>query len=97
MAGRGAANAQAIVASQRLAITLEALARTYDHLIIDAGALPELATERFARFAPRAVLIAAEREDLVTIEARERLLGAGFADVSVLVNQPQGVRSQAAA
>jgi polysaccharide biosynthesis transport protein len=97
MAGRGATEAQAIVASQRLAITLEALARTYDHLIIDAGALPELAAERFVQFAPRAVLIATELEDLVTIEARERLIGAGFVNVSVLVNQPHGQRAQAAA
>jgi polysaccharide biosynthesis transport protein len=97
MAGRGATEAQAIVASQRLAITLEALARTYDHLIIDAGALPELATERFVQFAPRAVLIATELEDMVTIEARERLIGAGFVNVSVLVNQPHGQRAQAAA
>ena len=40
MAGRAAADADAIIASQRLSITLEALARSYDHLVIDAGALP---------------------------------------------------------
>ena len=58
MAGRALDDADAVIASQRLAITLEALARSYDHLVIDAGALPDIDAERFAQFAPRAVLIA---------------------------------------
>jgi tyrosine-protein kinase Etk/Wzc len=86
MAGHVLADADAIIGSQRLAITLEALARSYDHLVIDAGALPDIAAERFAEFAPRAVLIASVIDDLATIEAREHLLRAGFAEVSVLAS-----------
>jgi polysaccharide biosynthesis transport protein len=102
MAGRALADAQAVIASQRLAITLEALARSYDHLVIDAGALPDIAAERFAEFAPRAVLIASALDELTTIEARERLLSAGFTDVSVLASGPaeraaEAGRAQAAA
>ena len=89
MAGRGAADAE-VIASPRLAITLEALARSYDHLIIDAGALPEIDAERFAQFAPRAVLVAGKLDDVATIEARERLLRAGFIEVSVLASGSAG-------
>ena len=102
MAGRALADAQAVIASQRLSITLEALARSYDHLVIDAGALPDVAAERFAQFAPRAVLIASRIEDLNTIETRERLLRSGFSEVSMLASgsaEPaeEAGRAQAAA
>ena len=82
------ADAEAIIASQRLSVTLEALARSYDHVIIDAGALPDMAAERFAEFAPCAVLVAGASEDLATIETRERLRRAGFGQVSVLASGP---------
>jgi tyrosine-protein kinase Etk/Wzc len=102
MAGRALAHADAIIASQRLSVTLEALARSYDYLVIDAGALPDIAAERFAEFAPRAVVIASGMDDLATIEIRERLLRTGFAGVSVLVSGPaeqaaEAGRAQAAA
>jgi len=102
MAGRALADAQAVIASQRLSITLEALARSYDHLVIDAGALPDIEAERFAQFAPRAVLIASRIDDLAAIEARERLLRSGFAEVSMLASGPaepaeEAGRAQAAA
>jgi succinoglycan biosynthesis transport protein ExoP len=102
MAGRVLLDADAIIASERLAITLEALARSYDHLVIDAGALPEIAAERFAQFAPRAVLVASVIDDLAAIEARELLLRAGFGEVSVLASGPveraaEPGRAQAAA
>jgi polysaccharide biosynthesis transport protein len=102
MAGRVLLDADAIIASERLAITLEALARTYDHLVIDGGALTDIPAERFAQFAPRAVLVASTIDDLATIEARERLLRAGFAEVSTVASGPvaqaaQPGRAQAAA
>jgi uncharacterized protein involved in exopolysaccharide biosynthesis len=88
MAGRLPADHDTIIASQRLAVTLEALAHSYDHLVIDAGALPHIAAERFAEFAPRAVLVANVIDDLATIEAREELLRAGFTEVSMLASGP---------
>jgi len=102
MAGCALDDADAVIASQRLEITLEALGRSYDHLVIDAGALPDIDAERFAQFAPRAVLIAGTLDDLGTIEARERMLRAGFAEVSVLASAPaeraaEAGRAQAAA
>ncbi|MET0923206.1 MAG: AAA family ATPase [Xanthobacteraceae bacterium] len=90
MAGRAAVDAAAVMSSQRLSITLEALARSYDHVVIDAGTVGDVALDRFANLAPRAVLVAGELDDPATVSARERLLQAGFADVNVLVGAPRG-------
>jgi succinoglycan biosynthesis transport protein ExoP len=95
MAGRAMADAEAIMASQRLSTTLEALARSYDYLVIDAGALPDMEAERFAEFAPRAVLVTSGDDDLAGIEAREQLLRAGFSEVSVLASGPKQASGQA--
>ena len=90
MAGREAIDPSAIMTSQRLSITLEALARSYDHVVIDAGTVGDAALDRFANLAPRAVLVAGELDDPATVSARERLLRAGLADVNVLVGAPRG-------
>ena len=90
MAGREPIDPSAIMTSQRLSITLEALARSYDHVVIDAGTLGDAALDRFANLAPRAVLVAGKIDDPATVWARERLLQAGFADVNVLVGAPRG-------
>ena len=90
MAGREAIDPAAIMTSQRLSITLEALARSYDHVVVDAGTVGDAALDRFANLAPRAVLVAGELDDPATVLARERLLQAGFADVNVLVGAPRG-------
>jgi len=86
MAGRAPSDAQATIETPRLSITLEALAQSYDYLIIDASTLPEMAAERFASVAPRAVLMETESDDPLTVRAREELLRAGFAHVSMLVS-----------
>ena len=78
----------AILVSQRLATTIDTLARAYDHVVVDAGALPEVAIERLARLSPRAVLVATNVTNPVTAAARERLIAAGFADVAMLLGQP---------
>jgi len=100
MAGRVGVDAQALIEAPRLSTTFEALAQSYDYLIVDASALPGMAAERFASVAPRAVLIATESDDPLTRRAREQLLRAGFAHVSTLAAPPEGqwkVAPQAAA
>jgi uncharacterized protein involved in exopolysaccharide biosynthesis/Mrp family chromosome partitioning ATPase len=92
-AGNVKGDSAAIFDAQRLSITLEALARSYDYVVVDAGALRDAPTERIAQFAPRAVLVANELDDPATVSAREALLAAGFVNVSVLVNSPQGPQS----
>jgi Mrp family chromosome partitioning ATPase len=84
-AGQRDGDTAAVLASPRLAMTIEALARTYDHIIIDAGAVPEISVEPFAQFAPTGVLVVADPADRATTDARVRLQAAGFGDVTVLI------------
>jgi hypothetical protein len=51
-----------------------------------ARAIEEIPLGRFAILAPRALLVAAHLDNSATALARERLLKAGFANVSVLVD-----------
>ena len=100
-AGREAGDAPALLASPRLSVAIEALARSYDHLVIDAGALPDMPAEPFAALAAHAVLVASEVDGLATLEAREMLLRAGFTSVEVLESggdrSAEAGRAQAAA
>jgi Mrp family chromosome partitioning ATPase len=78
----------AILSSPRLATALEALARSYDHVIIDAGRVSDLSVGTFARLAPRVVLVATDAKNPDTLAARQHLIGAGFIDVTVFVGDP---------
>jgi tyrosine-protein kinase Etk/Wzc len=100
MAGRGRPeeplDAAAIVGSPQLSIAIEALGRSYDHVVLDAGAAAEASLDLLARLAPRAVLVAPELDNPETALAREQLLQAGFANVSVLVSASRGADVDAA-
>jgi succinoglycan biosynthesis transport protein ExoP len=84
--GRAAIDAASLMASERLAIAVEALARSYDHLVLDAGVAEDVSLERLAALAPCAVLVAADHDGAATADVRERLLSAGFGEVSVFVD-----------
>jgi hypothetical protein len=73
-----------MVQSSRLVITVEALARSYDHVVINAGTLPDLPLEAMAALAPQAVLVADAPDDPISVAAQEHLLAGGFSTVSVL-------------
>jgi succinoglycan biosynthesis transport protein ExoP len=77
-----------MLASPRLAMTLEALARTYDHVIVDGGAFTDTMAPCLARLTPRAVLVATELEHPATQVARDRLIAAGFIEVTVMLGSP---------
>ncbi|HEY4921210.1 MAG TPA: exopolysaccharide transport family protein [Xanthobacteraceae bacterium] len=83
-AGRIGGDGPAIVASQRLAMFIEALARTYDHVMIDAGATFEAPVERLFRLTPRAVLVTTDETSPATQVARDRLAAAGYGEIAVL-------------
>jgi Mrp family chromosome partitioning ATPase len=96
--GRAVPDAADVIGSQRLAITIEALARSYDHVVLITDALPEIAADRVARLAPHALLVADEPNDPAASVARTQLLAAGFADVNVVAgNEPQADQKRAAA
>lgn len=83
-----------MLTSPRLAMTLEALARTYDHVIIDGGAVTETMAPSFAKLTPRAVLVATELDHPATQAARERLIAAGFIEVTIMLGNPGEARSR---
>ena len=83
--GRTPADRTEILASDIVPVSFEALSRSYDYVVIAAGAIggPEL--EDIAAIAPSAVLVAGTLTNAGTASARERLLDAGFEDVTVVV------------
>jgi succinoglycan biosynthesis transport protein ExoP len=87
--GRVGADAPAVLASQRLGSTIDTLARAYDHVVVDAGALPEAAIARLVQLAPRAVLVATNMTNPATLSARQQLMAAGFTDVAMLLGHPR--------
>ena len=83
--GRTPADRTELLASAIVPGSFEALSRSYDYVVIAAGSIggPEL--EDIAAIAPSAVLVAGTLTDAGTASARERLLDAGFEDVTVVV------------
>jgi Mrp family chromosome partitioning ATPase len=92
--GQVTGDASVILASPRLRITLEALARAYDHLVIDGGAIAETSVPFFAGIAPRAVLVATDIAAPQTQTAREQLIAAGFADIAAIQGGMDGTGSE---
>ena len=78
-----------LTASPMLATVIEALVQTYNHVVIDAGSAADVAVERFAPLATRAVLVAADPANPAMQAARQRLIMAGFADVALLAGATQ--------
>jgi uncharacterized protein involved in exopolysaccharide biosynthesis/Mrp family chromosome partitioning ATPase len=62
---------------------IDALAQSYDYVVIDAGAVADTAVERLVPLSARAVLVAPDAGNPAARSARERLLAAGFPDVSM--------------
>jgi exopolysaccharide transport family protein len=100
-AGQPSADLASMMQSPRLVITVEALARSYDHVVINAGTLPDLPLEAIAALAPQAVLVADAPEDPISAAAQEHLLAAGFSAVNMLQGwsapNPDGSLARAAA
>jgi succinoglycan biosynthesis transport protein ExoP len=82
-------DASTLAASPMLATTIEALARSYDHVVLDIGSAADIALERLAVFATRAVLVSADPASPATRAARERVMLAGFVNVTLLAGVPQ--------
>jgi polysaccharide biosynthesis transport protein len=87
-AGRGGPDSAAILASDRIGVALDALARTYDHVVIDAGTASDPLPEPLLRGTPRAVLVVAGVPHEAALAARDRLRVAGFAEVALVGAPP---------
>jgi len=88
-AGNVGADARTLAASPMLAVLIEALVRSYDHVVIDVGSAADIAFDRLAQLAQRAVLVTADPGNAATKTAREHLMMAGMADVAVIAGGPQ--------
>ena len=89
--GNVGSDAAALAASPMLATVVEALVRSYNHVVIDIGAASEVAVERFAPLAAQAVLVTTDPANPATRATRDRLLMAGFGEIAVLAGGAQAV------
>jgi Mrp family chromosome partitioning ATPase len=87
-AGRVGLDAASVYRSDRLAGAIDALSRTYDHVIIDAGAAPGVPADRIARLAPCAVMVAGGVAAASADAVRAHLAAAGFEDIAVFNGTP---------
>ncbi len=87
--GHVGSDAAVLTASPMLATVVEALVRSYDHVVIDIGSAADIAAERFAPLATRAVLVSHDPASPSTRSVRERLMMAGFTDVTLMAGAPQ--------
>ena len=87
--GEVGGDAAALAASPMLATVIEALVRSYNHVVIDVGSAADIQVERFAPLAQRVVLVSGDPANTATRAARERLMMAGFADVTLLAGASQ--------
>jgi succinoglycan biosynthesis transport protein ExoP len=90
-AGRVGLDAASVYRSDRLAGAVDALARTYDHVIIDAGAAPGVPADRIARLAPCAVMVAGGIAAASADAVRAHLAAAGFEDIAVFEGTPPAI------
>jgi MinD-like ATPase involved in chromosome partitioning or flagellar assembly len=89
--GNVGADGPALMASPMLQTVIEALAQSYNHVVIDLGSAADVPVERFAPLAQRAVLVAGNPADGATRAARERMARSGFADITLVAGATQTV------
>jgi tyrosine-protein kinase Etk/Wzc len=88
-AGNVGGDGPALAASPLLGTAVEALARSYDHVVIDAGSTGDIAVETFAALARCAVLVSGDPAGTATRACAERLSMAGFADLAIVAGGAQ--------
>ncbi len=91
--GNGAAD---LLQSQMLWAALGALAQSYDHLVIDAGAQLEAALAPIAATAPFVLLVGGETAANALSTLAAQLQASGFAEVAVLSGPPPALEQPAA-
>jgi len=94
-AGRAGMQAADVIGSERLKIAIDALTRSYDHVIIDASATPHALDDKIARLAPCAVLVASGLAANNADAVRDHLANAGFTDIAVFTGAPPALDAEA--
>ncbi|MBN9582268.1 MAG: lipopolysaccharide biosynthesis protein [Afipia sp.] len=77
---------RALLQSPRVAMALDALSRTYDYVVLDAGAAADLPPYIIASQAHAVVVPSAEIGERARMTLRDQLLASGFAGVTVLTS-----------
>ena len=85
-AGQSDADQRTPGSGNRLKLMLDALALSYDQVIIDAGAVPEIAVDGVSQLADRVVLLGVEAENVT--DTANRLITAGITDIMVAKAAP---------
>ncbi len=96
-AGHAPIDRNDILSAPGMATNFDALARSYDHVVVDAGAASGPGIERIAEIAPHAVLVTDTLSNAATGSTRQRLLTSGFSDVRILVGADRSPGETAAA
>jgi polysaccharide biosynthesis transport protein len=97
VSGRGGADRVALLSSPDVARYFAALARSYDYVVVDAGMAGGAEMQAIAEVAPHAMLLTDTLAGAATAAARERLIAAGFDEVTVLVSGREAAAGKAAA
>lgn len=95
--GRAPVERTTLLSSPRLAPSFDALARTYDYIVVDAGIAEGADLEAIGEIAPQAVLLTDMAADAAVDAARQRLLAAEFEEVTELAPADQPAPRAAAA
>lgn len=90
-AGAVGDDAAALAASPLLTTVIDALAHSYDHVVLDLGSTTDVTLDHLKAMAMRTVLVGADPASQVTRAARERLAHAGFEGITVLAGGAQAV------
>ena len=85
VSGRAPAAPGEILSAAGMSKNFKALAYTYGHVVIDAGAVDGADMSSIAALAAHAILLVETLSNRGTDKARERLEDAGFDDVTILV------------
>ncbi len=96
--GRAPRDRADILSTPGMMTSFDALARSYEYVVIDAGESAGPVIERISAIAPNAVLVVDPQASAAAASARQRLLAAGFSDVMLLPGaRASGVETAAAA
>jgi len=87
-AGQVGADAEKLIDAPLLSAAVDALAQSYDHVVIDVGVPSEAALAPIVAMAPRAVLVGGDATADVLKELADHLNSVGFAAVAVLTGPP---------
>jgi Mrp family chromosome partitioning ATPase len=80
-----------LLASSELVSVIEALARSYDHVVLDAGSATETPLEYLLPLSTQVVVVAADAMSPATRALQERAASAGFANVSMMLGGARAV------